>query len=803
MSKINFRLKTSLLLILNAYPFFAIANNNIHPLYQSVLPNIDNKTIDKLLNNEHPDGYYSTNIYINKKKKETIILYYENREGILTPRININDLIHLDIDVSFYNIPIDLNSDLLLSNYNIDFKYDFSSQSLYLTIPQKALNNKKNNLASQILWDDGVPALFSSYSYFGKYNNQNKIEHKINFNSGANLGAWRLRSKSYYHHTDKKQQFKLYSLYAYRQLNTLLATLNVGEFRPTSRMLSTDKLIGFQLISSNLLSGNDLYMNSPIIEEIAESHAEIKVKQQGRIIYETIVPPGPFILNDLPVIGSNELVLEIKEADGRIRKSTHYFTTMPNQLKKGRYQYNFISGYSYDRYNQFDNQNNKPIFLLGEFSYGINQKITAYGAIRKMLNHNTFFSGLSLDLGHWGGLASDISYFNYNNLLKYQLRYHKRWNNTGTSLNISSSYYQSIKSDSVSFRKNQKDKIKNSYTISLFQPIGSFGRFSIGYHQDSFTERKNDFTINTSLSSSIKKMNYSIKYQYKNEKYYNDNHFSLNFSIPLISKSHSYHWINNQFNYHSNNKNYINSTTIGGSLLEHYRLGYSINYQRDFSNPNVNHHTSVNAQYRGKYQSYSINTTNSPNNTFLRLGVNGAIVIHQSGITLAPNLGNTFAIVNTNGIAGIKTNRSSQATTDNNGNLILPYIMPYRKNTIGLNISSLPEFSNTKTQSKTIVPTLGAVAKINFPLNMGYNVLFISNTPIPFAANVMVFDDNNNLISSDFVYDHNRIFLSGIKKTGTVQVKWGNTEKQQCFFRYNIKNESKNNSLIKKQVDCQ
>lgn len=43
---------------------------------------------------------------------------------------------------------------------------------------------------------------------------------------------------------------------------------------------------------------------------------------------------GLLFLNDLPVIGSNELVLEIKEADGRIRKSTHYFTTMPNQLKK-------------------------------------------------------------------------------------------------------------------------------------------------------------------------------------------------------------------------------------------------------------------------------------------------------------------------------------------------------------------------------------------------------------------------------------------------------------------------------------
>ncbi|MGR6439208.1 fimbria/pilus outer membrane usher protein [Proteus mirabilis] len=110
-----------------------------------------------------------------------------------------------------------------------------------------------------------------------------------------------------------------------------------------------------------------------------------------------------------------------------------------------------------------------------------------------------------------------------------------------------------------------------------------FGTFSIGYHQNSYDKIKNDFTINTSLSSSIKKINYSIKYQYKNERYYNDNHFSLNFNIPLTNSSQSYHWVSNQFDYHPNNKGYINSTTIGGSLLEHYRLGYSINYRRDLA----------------------------------------------------------------------------------------------------------------------------------------------------------------------------------------------------------------------------
>ncbi|MCD4610160.1 fimbria/pilus outer membrane usher protein, partial [Proteus mirabilis] len=118
--------------------------------------------------------------------------------------------------------------------------------------------------------------------------------------------------------------------------------------------------------------------------------------------------------------------------------------------------------------------------------------------------------------------------------------------------------------------------------------------------------------------------------------------------IPLTNSSQSYHWVSNQFDYHPNNKGYINSTTIGGSLLEHYRLGYSINYRRDFSHPNAGYHTSVNTQYKGRYQSYSINANKSSNNkTNLRLGIDGAIVLHQSGITLAPDLGNTFAIVNT------------------------------------------------------------------------------------------------------------------------------------------------------------
>ncbi|WP_066745484.1 fimbria/pilus outer membrane usher protein, partial [Proteus myxofaciens] len=644
MNKIKIIFKASLALTLNIYPFFVFAEINIHPVYQKALSNIDNKTIEDLLGNKNPNGYYSTHIYINNQKKDTAIFYYENKNNKLTPKFNLNDLIHLNINPSFYDIPLDLNSDFLLSDYLIDFNYSFFTQSLYLTIPQKAFSDKKNILPSQLLWDDGIPALFSTYSYFGKYKKNSQIEQKVNLNSGVNLGAWRVRSHSHYAHTNKYNQFKLHSLYAYRQLHGISATFYGGRFTPVSRMLSTDKLIAIQVISSDLLSGNDIYRASPTIEDIAETQAEIKVKQQGRIIYETIVPPGPFILKDLSTIGSNELELEIKEADGRIRKSIHYFTSMPNQLKKGKYQYNFISGYSDNKYHHNDTQNIKPIFFLGEFSYGINQKITAYSAIRKNLNTDTYFSGFTLDLGRFGGLATDISYFKTRNLLKYQFRYSKRWADTKTSLNLSSAYYQSTK-DKYSAHEGKKNyNIRNYYSFSIFQPIKYLGLFSINYHHKDFLNGKNRFTIGTSLSSSIKKINYSVKYQYKKENFYNGNHFSLNFYIPLTRKNNTYHWINNQFSYHSNNKDYINNTTLGGNILDNNKLGYSINYQRNFGGNNDYYTTSINTQYRGKYQSYYLNGTQLPNDNYhLRVGVNGSLVLHQDGITFAPQLGNTFA----------------------------------------------------------------------------------------------------------------------------------------------------------------
>lgn len=764
------------------------AQNNFLSLYSNSFSNINDDTIKLLIEDKKPEGFYHSIIYINNRKKMAKLLYFKNIDNKLIPCLSINDLTSLGIDTEFYKITKENQEIIPLIDYLIDFKYQFSNQKLNLIIPQKALIKKTDYAINEQDWDNGITALFTQYSYSIKYHQKKSFEQKLNLHSGINIGAWRVRSQSGFNWIKDSYQSKLSSIYTYRQINSFSSVFYGGKFSPTTRILSNDKIIGFQLISNNLISNKNLYANSPIIEGTADTQAQVIIKQGDKIIYETTVPPGPFLLNSLPSIGSEKLILEIKETDGRVKVSTHYFTSLPNQLNQGSYQYNIISGTLPDHPN-----NKNALFILSEFSYGLSQKITSYSAIKKQDNQQKYLSGLSLDLGVLGGLATDISYEkNNNDKIKYQFRYQKNIPITQTYFTSGISFYHYL-DNSLS-----KNHIKKNYSLSLSQNINELGFISLHYYDKTYHNSSKEFEIGASFSSSFNRVNYHLKYDFKKEKHFPDHYFSFNFHIPIGNSEH-YQWINNQTNYQINNKRYTNSTNIGGTLLNN-NLGYSINYQHTHHPKRKYNQFSANTRYQNNYQSYSFSGNKSENGYNLNFLANGALVLHSEGITLTPRLGKTFALVNTQGIAGIKTSFSPNLETDIFGNLILNNITPYRINKIKLNAATLPQSVETEYYSKSIIPTLGAISKVTFPMKTGYRIIFKSITPLPFASKVTVLDKEDNIISQGLVTEKNIIFLSGIPDNGLIKVKWG--EDKQCQFNYNLSFDEKKKSLIKKEVTC-
>ncbi len=65
---------------------------------------------------------------------------------------------------------------------------------------------------------------------------------------------------------------------------------------------------------------------APTIRGVANSNAKVTVTQSGYKIYETTVPPGEFVIDDISPSGfGSELVVTIEEADGC---QTHLYATL-------------------------------------------------------------------------------------------------------------------------------------------------------------------------------------------------------------------------------------------------------------------------------------------------------------------------------------------------------------------------------------------------------------------------------------------------------------------------------------------
>lgn len=86
--------------------------------------------------------------------------------------------------------------------------------------------------------------------------------------------------------------------------------------------------------------------------------------------------------------------------------------------------------------------------------------------------------------------------------------------------------------------------------------------------------------------------------------------------------------------------------------------------------------------------------------------------------------------------------------------------------------------------TKTIYPTAGAIVKVKFDTKIGYQVIINlkrrDGTMIPFGAVATVADSRAGEENGGIVGDNNQLFMSGLQESGSLNIGWGNGQKQQC-----------------------
>lgn len=752
-------------------------------------------------------GIYDTTIYVNQTTaREQKIRYDQLPDGSLNPQITPDLLRALNVRVDAFPALASHPNDLPLGDLAqyipaATAKFDFNRMRLDLSIPQAALNQQAHGYVDPSRWDDGVAVLFSNYAFSGSQRKNNNgsddSSQYLNMQNGLNLGPWRLRNYSTYSSGDNEHSWDSISTYAERDIKSLKSQFLVGQSSTSGDLFPSLQFTGVQLASDDNMLPDSQRGFAPTIRGIANSNAEVTIRQDGYIIYQSYVPPGAFEINDLyPSSFSGELEVTVKEADGTERRFNQPFSAVPVMQRPGRFKYSGTLG----KYRSNDSRDKEPEFAQGTAIYGVSNEITAYAGSLLSSDYLSGLAGVGFSLVNLGSVSVDVTQAqttldnNQNSSgQSYRVQYSKNIETTDTNFSVASYRYSTSGfydfdeanqlQDDSSLRNHKRSKYQVSINQSLWEGASLYtSAYQQDYWQDAGKEKNIIVGVNTSFSG----ISYSLSYSYSQvQDQNNDQQIALNIRVPL-SRWLPQSWATYNVT-HQKGDNTRQQLGLSGSALDDYRLSYSV--QQSHTDHGGTDNTNLNATYRSTYGTlnagyYYDNTSQQTN-----YGISGGIIAHSHGITLSQPLGESFALIDTNGASGARVQNIPGLKTDWRGYAVVPYLTPYAENRIDLDTTTLPKDVDVTKSSGMVIPNRGAMVTAHFDTRIGVRVLIkllrIDETPVPFGA-VAVSEDQTleNIVDEGGV-----LYLSGVKVDQEVglHVKWGIAANQQCKAVVNLK----------------
>lgn len=693
----------------------------------------------------------------------------------------------------------------------------FSKLRLDVSIPQAAMNSVARGQVSPSQWDEGVPAALLNYSVSGSNTRRDRQDgsednYYANLHSGLNFGAWRLRNYSTWLHGARGgAHWDSINTYLQRDIQRLRGQLTIGDSYTPSDIFDSVQFRGVQLASDDNMLPDSLRGFAPVIRGIAQSNAQVTVKQNGYIIYQSYVAPGAFVISDLyPTSGSGDLEVTIKEADGSERTFIQPFSAVPIMQREGRLKYAFTAG----RYRS-GNNNDEPEFGQGSAIYGLPHAVTVYGGTLYSEDYQAGAAGLGFGLGTLGSLSADIttahtmlSNDETHNGQSYRVQYSKVFQLTGTSFTLaayrySTEGYYSFR-EASDLRANSDDGWRMQYNkrqkfqLDLSQNIGGYGSFFIsGYQQDYWHENGYERTLSSGWNGSFSGVSYSINYSYStypDSIHPADQQLAFSIQVPL-SRFLPNAWASYSINTtkHGNTRQ---QAGLSGTTLADNNLSYSL--WQSYTNNGVGGSGNINADYKGGWGEVTGGYNYDDDSRQVNYGLTGGIVVHPHGITLSQPLGESLALVRAPGAEGAKVQNNTGVYTDWRGYAVVPYVTPYKMNRIALDAGTLGDEVDIDTAVQTVTPTQGAVVMADFKTRVGRRVLMTlvyRGLPVPFGARAKMKEGSNGIVGDD-----GQVYLTGVPDEGEIMVNWNG--KQQCVVHYRLHQNDANVPVTETEQEC-
>ncbi|MGH8466659.1 MAG: fimbria/pilus outer membrane usher protein, partial [Pseudomonas sp.] len=266
-------------------------------------------------------------------------------------------------------------------------RYDQEKQTINISIPQAWLTFHDENWVPPSQWDEGVNGALLDYNLLGSKYMPQSGDSTTSFSSygttGVNLGPWRARADYQYASsrtsgTPASNKFTWTQTYVYRALPSLGARLTGGQTYFSSDIFDSFRFLGVSLNSDQRMLPPSLRGYAPQVTGIAKTNAKVSISQNGRVIYQTNVSPGPFVVQDLTEAVQGALDVKIEEENGSVTTYQVTTATIPFLTRKGQVRFKTATGKPTTGSN---NHVLQPGFYSGEMSWGALNDFSLYGGV--------------------------------------------------------------------------------------------------------------------------------------------------------------------------------------------------------------------------------------------------------------------------------------------------------------------------------------------------------------------------------------------------------------------------------------
>ncbi|ENF6040606.1 fimbrial outer membrane usher protein [Citrobacter amalonaticus] len=781
--------------------------------------------------NALPTGDYVLDVYLNNqliRRQASIALVKPKGDKTDVQPCLSPELIALSAIRTTQNVTPNICLPIDSLGPKINWEVDLSSLRLNMVVPQAGLLHSPRGFIPVSEWDAGETALFLRHNtnFYHTENTDSHLRYDYlwsNINAGFNLGLWQIRHQGNLRYADDNQTGRHYKYNAVatsvqRPLPQLDSIIAFGDNYTNSSLFGNLSFNGVKLSTDQRMWPQGKRGYAPEVRGVATTTARVVVRQQGKVIYETTVAPGAFVINDLyNTRGQGDLTVDVVEANGQVSRFTVPYSAVPDSIRPGNWNYELAMGYV----RQYYSVENK--FIEGVLQRGMSNVLTANMGSRLADNYQAFLAGgvLATSVGAFG-LNTVFSSAHVENNEKQQgwrveASYSKTFT-TGTNLVLaayrySTSGYRDLQ-DVLGVRRQEKNGTlyysdtlnqRNNFSATVSQPMGDWGMLSFTGSTSDYYNNASRITqlqlgysnswrdISFNISAARQRSTYSSRYfssvndrdfDNENQRKYTENTVSLGISIPFYFGSSR-----SQINLDMNRSRDSRTATVGmsGTTGEKsstsWALYSGIEHNNDSGDSstwggNIEHRTSVGAfrayASRGdSYQQYG-------------LGMSGTLVAHRGGITAGPYTSDTFALVEAPGARGAEIRNGQGATVDRFGYAILPSLTPYRYNTISLDSQNMADDVELQGGSKRLVPYAGAISRVTFKTTHGKATLINTTLPDgsqpPMGADVT--DSNGEAVG--IMGQGGQIYARLAAQSGVLFVKWGKTAAQQCQVWYQL-----------------